>query len=106
MARTADSMRNHFFLTAALEGLELQKQRIEEQIREVRSLLGKTPGRRGRPPGSLKRGSLNSNSNKVAARSAGGSAKRAPLSPAARKRIAAAQKRRWAEYRKSAGKSE
>jgi hypothetical protein len=104
MARTADSMRNHFFLTAALEGLELQKQRIEEQIREVRSLLGKTPGRRGRPPGALKRGSLNSSSNNAAKNA--GVRKRAPLSPGARKRIAAAQKRRWAEYRKSAGKSE
>jgi hypothetical protein len=103
MARAANSMQNHFLLTAALEGLELQKQRIEEQIREVRSLLGKSPGRRGRPSGSLKRASLNSSSNKVAAKSAG---KRAPLSSAARKRIAAAQKRRWAEYRKSAGKSE
>ena len=74
-------------LTAALEGLELQKQRIEEQIREVRSLLGK--GRRGRPPGT-----------------GNGAQKRGPgrLSTAARKRIAAAQKRRWAEYRKSAGK--
>jgi hypothetical protein len=28
------------------------------------------------------------------------------MSAAARKRIAAAQKRRWAEYRKSAGKAE
>jgi len=76
-------------LTAALEGLELQKQRIEEQIQEVRSLLGK--GRRGRPPS-------------VAATN--GTQKRGPgrLSAAARKRIAAAQKRRWAEYRKSAGK--
>jgi hypothetical protein len=72
-------------LTAALEGLELQKQRIDEQIREVRALLGKSPARRGRPAGSgVKRAS-------------------GRLSPAARKRIAAAQKRRWAEYRKSNG---
>jgi hypothetical protein len=29
------------FLAAALEGLELQKTRIEEQIRQVKSMLGK-----------------------------------------------------------------
>ncbi|HTW64027.1 MAG TPA: hypothetical protein VME17_05395 [Bryobacteraceae bacterium] len=83
MPRSGNTIRNHSLLTAALEGLELQKQRIDEQIQEVRLLLGKSPARRGRPPGV--------------------SVKRAPgrLSPAARKRIAAAQKRRWAEYRKS-----
>jgi hypothetical protein len=82
-------------LTAALEGLELQKQRIDEQIQEVRSLLGKTLGRRGRPPGSTNGSSTKTGS--ATKRKAG------RLSVAARKRIAAAQKRRWAEYRKSAG---
>jgi hypothetical protein len=81
-------------LTAALEGLELQKQRIDAQIQEVRSLLGKTPGRRGRPPGSS---TVSTNGGSSTKRTAG------RLSAAARKRIAAAQKRRWAEYRKSAG---
>jgi hypothetical protein len=93
MPRTGNPIRNHSLLTAALEGLELQKQRIDEQIQEVRSLLGKTPARRGRPPGSTNGGSANN----------GPTAKRARLSASARKRIAAAQKRRWAEYRKSAG---
>jgi hypothetical protein len=99
MPRTGNAIRNHSLLTAALEGLELQKQRIDEQIQEVRSLLGKIPGRRGRPPGSTNGSSGNSTK----------AAKRSPtrLSTAARKRIAAAQKRRWAEYRKStSGKSE
>ena len=90
MPRTARTVPNHSLLTAALEGLELQRQRIDEQIKEVRSLLGRGTGRRGRPPGSGR--------------------KRGPgrLSAAARKRIAAAQKRRWAEYRKStaSGKAE
>jgi hypothetical protein len=99
MPRAGKSIRDHSLLTAALEGLELQKQRIDEQIREVRSLLGKAPGRRGRAAGST---STSSTTN--------GSATKRPatrLSAAARKRIAAAQKRRWAEYRKSAtGKSE
>ena len=93
MPRTGNLIRNHSLLTAALEGLELQKQRIDEQIQEVRSLLGKTPARRGRPPGSTNGGSANNSP----------AAKRTRLSASARKRIAAAQKRRWAEYRKSAG---
>ena len=100
MPRTVNSLRDHSLLTAALEGLELQKQRIDEQIREVRSLLGKAPGRRGRPPGSTN-GSSTANTAPASKRTGG------RLSAAARKRIAAAQKRRWAEYRKSAaGKSE
>jgi len=94
MPRTVNSMQNYSLLTAALEGLELQKQRIDEQIREVRTLLGKNPGRRGRPPGSKNGGATTRTA---------GATKRARLSPAARKRIAAAQKRRWAEYRKSGG---
>ncbi len=69
-------------LSAALEGLEAQKRKIEEQIRQVEAMLG---GRRGRKP---------------AAERAAAPARKRQLSPAARKRIAAAQKRRWAEYRK------
>jgi hypothetical protein len=95
MPRTGSSIRNHSLLTAALEGLELQKQRIDEQIQEVRSLLGKTPARRGRPTTTL-----NGSSSAAVPQK-----KRARLSAAARKRIAAAQKRRWAEYRKSSGKA-
>jgi hypothetical protein len=85
MPRRAKTIRDESLLTAALEGLLLQQRRIEDQIREVRSLLGR---RRGRPPAV------------VSGRRPG------RLSPAARKRIAAAQKRRWAEYRKSAGTSQ
>jgi hypothetical protein len=93
MPRLANSFRDQSLLAAALEGLQLQKQRIDEQIREVRSLLGKAPGRRGRPRGTS--GSV--------APTAAAVGKRTRLSPSARKRIAAAQKRRWAKYRKSAG---
>jgi hypothetical protein len=99
MPRTGNSIRNHSLLTAALEGLELQKQRIDEQIEEVRLMLGKISSRRGRPPGSTNGSATNAApaTKRPAAR----------LSAAARKRIAAAQKRRWAEYRKTAsGKSE
>jgi hypothetical protein len=88
MPRTAKGIKDISLLAAALEGLELQKRRLDDQIAEVRALLGKGTGRRGRPPGS--------------------GVKRGPgrMSAAARKRIAAAQKRRWAEYRKSSGKAE
>jgi hypothetical protein len=92
MPRPAKAIRDESLLAAALEGLELQKRRIDDQIQEVRLLLGKSTGRRGRPPASNQTGSNH---------------KRGPgrMSAAARKRIAAAQKRRWAEYRKSAGKT-
>jgi hypothetical protein len=91
MPRSPETIRDRSLLTAALEGLELQKQRLDEQIREVRTLLGKSLVRRGRP----------------AAAAPGVKRARGRLSPAARKRIAAAQKRRWAEFRKSnGGKSE
>lgn len=73
-------------LQATLEGLEAQKQRIEEQIRQVRAMIG--GGKRGRPA-----------TPALAASEPAG--KRRKLSAAARKRIAAAQKRRWAEFRKS-----
>jgi hypothetical protein len=85
MPRVRVSVDDHSLLTAALEGLQLQKQRIEDQIRHVRARLGKGTARRGRPA------STNS-AGKVIGRK---------LSVAARKRIAAAQKRRWAEYRKA-----
>lgn len=79
-------MNNSALLEAALEGLELQKTRIEEQIDEVRRLLSRRPSSKSASP---------------EARTAPPRTKR-ELSPAARKRIAAAQKRRWAEYRKAA----
>jgi hypothetical protein len=71
-------------LAAALEGLELQKARIEEQIRSVHSLMG------GAAP------------RKAAAKAAKAAAprKKRQLSAAARKRIAVAQKKRWAAFRK------
>ena len=77
------------FLAAALEGLLLQKQRIEDQISTVRSLLGRSGGGRA------------ASTSTVAA--AVPKAKRT-LSAAARKRIAEAQKKRWAEYRKKSDK--
>lgn len=85
MPRPSSEVENRELLAAALEGLQLQRQRIEEQIRKVRELLGV---RRGRPP-AVK------SISKVAA-----PPKRRTLSAEARKRISLAQKKRWAEYRK------
>jgi hypothetical protein len=78
---------------AALHGLEAQRQKIEEQISHVRSMMGR---RVGRPP---KQGG-----GTTAKASAGGATrKKRVLSAEARKRIAAAQKKRWAAFRKSQG---
>ena len=82
MPRTAKSIQDASFLTAALEGLELQRRRIEEQIEQVRAMLG----------GHKVKVSGGAFANKPA--------RKRQLSPDARKRIANAQKRRWAEYRK------
>ena len=81
---------NEALLNAALEGLELQKARIEEQIRQVRTMLGR--GGPGRP---------RKISGAVAAAVAGEAKPKRTLSMQARKRIAIAQKKRWAEYRKA-----
>jgi hypothetical protein len=77
-------------LEAALHGLELQRDKLEAQVAQVRSMLGR---RVGRPP---KRGAQASGARPVR--------KSRELSEEARKRIAAAQKRRWAAFRKSNGK--
>jgi hypothetical protein len=83
MAKNSRTFDDPLVLEAALEGLELQKQRIETQIREIRSLLG----RRVKSP----------------VERANGTPRKRNLSTEARRRIAAAQKKRWAEYRKSGG---
>lgn len=79
-------------LQAALQGLEIQREKLDEQIAQVRALLGH----------SRKSGKGAETSGKVASASSGeaGGTKR-NLSPDARKRIAAAQKKRWAAFRKT-----
>lgn len=86
-------------LAAALEGLESKRSRLEEQIKEVRRMLGSGSAsldkpRRGRPPGSGKKAAA------APVTADGAPRKRRKLSVAARKRIAAAQKKRWANYHK------
>jgi hypothetical protein len=86
MARSAKTTTDPVVLQAALEGFEHQRQRIDEQISQLRSLLGT------RKQSSTKMETAEPTPN-------GG---RRKLSAAARKRIAAAQKKRWAEFRKNA----
>jgi hypothetical protein len=71
-------------LQMALVGYEIEKQKIEERIREVRAALG----------GSQAKGAT-----------AEAPRKRRKMSLAARRRIAAAQKKRWAEHRKKTEKA-
>ena len=75
-------------LAMALVGYELEKKKIEDKIREIKSQLGG-----GRV------------TSKAASASDGDQPKRRKLSAEARKRIAAAQKKRWAEHRKATGQA-
>lgn len=72
-------------LQMALVGYQYEKQKIEERIREIQAQL---------------------KGKHIPTSPAGGERKatgvKRVLSPAARKRIAAAQKKRWAEHRKRA----
>src|SRR6266851_1702008 len=77
-------------LNAAREGLELQKQRIDQQITQVRAMLGIRP--RGRPRKSAP---------PAPAFSPQPASRRGTMSAAGRRRIALAQKKRWAAYKKA-----
>lgn len=69
-------------LEAALVGLEFKRERLDEQIAEVRRLVaGRSPSKAATAPAETVR-------------------KKRRMSEAALKRIAAAQKKRWAEWRK------
>lgn len=93
----ASASPNREILEAALHGLELQRNKLDTQIAQVRSLLG--GGRPGRPPKNAPFGSASVGS--LFSRPAKKANKRRELSPEARKRIAAAQKKRWAAFRKT-----
>jgi hypothetical protein len=84
---------NREILEAALQGLEAQRTRLDEQIAHVCSLMGRRAGRPSRGE------SVVAEATNHAGAAAGGRKKRV-LSPEARKRIAAAQKKRWAAFRK------
>jgi hypothetical protein len=91
MARPSSSIQDPLLLAAALEGLELQKKRIEEQIATVKAMLG------GRKPAAS---AATAAESAPAPSSSGGSRRKRVLSEEARLRIAAAQKKRWAAFRK------
>ncbi|HLK50674.1 MAG TPA: hypothetical protein VKT49_21185 [Bryobacteraceae bacterium] len=75
-------------LQMALVGYQIEKQKIEDKIRQIEAQL---KGRRAALP------------SDTPAKSGGG--RRRVLSAAARRRIAAAQKKRWAEHRKRAAQA-
>lgn len=79
-------------LTAALEGFEIQKRRIDEQLAQIRAIMGGQPAPAAEPKGGIR---------KVGAKKSG----RRELSEAARERIAEAQRKRWAAYRKEKQKA-
>ncbi len=87
--KSSRSVASHDLLNAALQGLEAQKKKIEDHISQVRALLG----HRGAKPAANVSGPAEP------------AARRRQLSLAARRRIGAAQKRRWAEYHKRAGQT-
>lgn len=70
-------------LQMALVGYELERQKIDEKIKEIQSRIG----RRRAPSAAIPE-------------IADAAPRKRILSPAARKRIAMAQQRRWAEHRK------
>jgi hypothetical protein len=75
-------------LQMALVGYQFEKQKIEDKIRELQAQLkGKRP--------TLPSAAADKKAPKV----------KRVLSPAARRRIAAAQKKRWAEHRKRAAQA-
>ena len=82
-------------LEAALVGLELKKNEIDALMAKIKKQLG-----------GKKSSTLAVSNAPAASKSQGSTRKRRVLSPEARKRIAAAQKRRWAEHRKAQSKSE
>ena len=98
MARQPSSFNDPGLLEAALEGLQLQKARIEAQMEEIRARLARVRGVAG-PRKSTRTVAAPAKAERTSAR-------KRTLSDAARKRIAAAQKKRWAEFRKTQPKGE
>ena len=86
MARPSSTMQDPSLLAAALEGLELQRKRLDDQIAMVRGMLS---GRKSA-----------SSASSTPSTPAAPSRRKRVLSEEARLRIAAAQKKRWAAFRK------
>lgn len=89
---------NPEILEAALEGFEAQLDRLNIQIGLVRGLAGKKPVKKDAGEAPANTASTRAKHNNGPARPRPKRKKR-NLSPEARKRIAEAQKRRWAAFR-------
>ena len=76
-------------LNAALAGLEAQQRKVEEQIQQVKAMLGIGGKRRGRPPKSA-------SDDGEAPASAAPAGRKRRFSAATRARMREAQQRRWA----------
>lgn len=108
MPNTPSNIDQSAIWAAAIEGLEIQKKRIEDQIAAVKSLLSggsaaaasAAPRRRGRPPGSKNAAAAAAPAAAPKKRGPKPGRKKRVLSPEARARIAEAQKKRWAEHNK------
>lgn len=102
MAKTTLLVDNIALYEAALEGLELQKQRVEEQIRQVRAVLS---GRRvtAASSDSAPGADASDKKKKVKAAPSAKKPRKRTLSEEARQRIAAAQKKRWENFRAAQG---
>ena len=74
-------------LTAAIEGFEFQKQKIDNQIASLRAMLSGRPAKPAATPEPPKR-------------------KRRKMSAAGRKAIAEAQRKRWAESKRQSEQSQ
>jgi len=86
---------NNEILEAALIGLEMKKAKLEEQIASIKGMTGAKTPRKARLAAS---DDWEAPMPLAAKKSAKGKKKRV-MSPEARERIAAAQKKRWAAYR-------
>ncbi len=93
MARSINEKVNTH-LQAALDSLEREKALIDDQIRAIRSVLGQAAAAVTTPKGPVAEES--SAAEPVVRRR-----RRRKLSAEARARIAAAQKKRWSEFRKT-----
>jgi len=78
-------------LAMALVGYQIEKEKIEDKIREIRAHLG------GR--------AVSVSATESATAGAAPARRKRVLSASARRRIAAAQRKRWAEHRKKMAKA-
>ncbi len=97
MARPSNQMSDPALLAAALEGLELQRKRIDAQMATVRSMMS---GRKAAAPATASETAATAAPKAPKAPKATKTRKKRVLSEEARLRIAAAQKKRWANFRK------